>query len=1248
MAELPEYLQPFKEEAELYIRSGKVREVEFSKSTYQVLVEDAVTGIENWTFLQFDKNDELTDCFCSHEEAEGFVPCVHLCAAFMQLLNAGDELLHERFERSLWNKLCFIYAERLGASPRMLVRQSKGIYTYTSASGKEIFRVEALTREANTRLKNEILKRTEVSEETSLKFSNLSQEELKLWREGRPPAQLSYELSFWSDLAKWAMLLQEHEGPYKTSYGYSSLKGSAGLPNFLTVTFSSLSLSFYLSEATLISIIPALNTIDSELKAFQPLEEDIARIEYDKVERTFIVIPEERKSSSEAMDTRMAIPGGIPCGKWIFQPHVGFFRFDPHPLLSQGKVHDIEGALNDHLDVLKKRLVEAAIHDEEIPLLYALHFDADWNLHISSYLSTPGDLTNSASMLYGNWAYIDDDGFYRLETHDFHQLETIVKMEELPRFIANHRVWLNAQKGFSLHLSGMESELAYTLSPDNVLSFHPTTAYKEKKKGSFEFDSWIYIPGEGFYAKKSSAMPNLTKTGITWNEAQIPIFIKMNEKELELITGFFSDISPVRHCRLVVELHHKDKLLAIQPEYQLKESYRNREVKFFDEYSYVAGEGFCEIPSGERLPERYRHVVYIAEDQLNAFVKEDLDALLPHVSRIDKELQRPQSMTLEVVSLEQRPEGGYLASLRYLTDIGHVSATHLWRDIKKKLPYSFTPAGLIDLADGRFHWLRWLKRPQIRHQQQQIALSTLELLRLLAFEDIDVGSSKGSYATTEMLKKMLDFSPSEIPSLSGLRSTLRPYQLNGLRWLWFLRSFDLSGLLCDDMGLGKTHQAMALVAAIREKRATSNSTESRPFLIICPTSVIYHWQEKLQQYLPDIKVYTYYGAERTLADFHEKYDLLLTSYGICRIENNLLKEIPFDLAIFDEVQIAKNHNSRVYAALAALQVNMRLGLTGTPIENHLRELKALFDLVLPLYMPSEVEFRELFVKPIEKERSPKQTKLLERLIKPFVLRRKKEDVLFDLPDKIEEVSHCDLAPTQQALYNEVLLLGRSQIMEEMESGSGHIPYVHIFALLSALKRICDHPALYLKQTHNYKEYESGKWELFVELLAEARESGQKVVVYSQYLGMLDIIQHYLVECGIEFAGIRGSTIDRREELKKFQTNPKCEVFIASLQAAGLGIDLTAASVVIHYDRWWNAARENQATDRVHRIGQKKGVQVFKLVTKDTFEERIDELIKRKAELAESIVAVDEQESIKQFTAFELMELLKEAKGAQKA
>jgi len=316
---------------------------------------------------------------------------------------------------------------------------------------------------------------------------------------------------------------------------------------------------------------------------------------------------------------------------------------------------------------------------------------------------------------------------------------------------------------------------------------------------------------------------------------------------------------------------------------------------------------------------------------------------------------------------------------------------------------------------------------------------------------------------------------------------------------------------------------------------------------------------------------------------------------------------------------------------------MFLGLTGTPIENSLLDLKALFDIVLPKYLPKD--FEKLYSVESNWENDPKRKLFLKQLISPFILRRKKSEVLTELPEKSEEVYYCTLSSEQEKLYREAMKVEAQSLLSDLQDESKTVSFVHIFALLTKLKQICDHPCLVLPGSENYFSHGSGKWDLFVELLSEARESGQKVVVFSQFLKMLDIIEAYLDERGIGHAGIRGATRDRQSEVHRFRDDPNCEVFVASLQAAGVGIDLVAASVVIHYDRWWNPAKENQATDRVHRIGQERGVQVFKLVSKNTIEEHIDRLIQKKMKLLTEAIAYDEQDILKQFDRSELIDLL---------
>lgn len=355
-----------------------------------------------------------------------------------------------------------------------------------------------------------------------------------------------------------------------------------------------------------------------------------------------------------------------------------------------------------------------------------------------------------------------------------------------------------------------------------------------------------------------------------------------------------------------------------------------------------------------------------------------------------------------------------------------------------------------------------------------------------------------------------------------------------------------------------------------------------------------------------------------------------------------MKKIPlkgYELAIYDEVQFAKNPHSKTHFSLSKISSTMKLGLTGTPIENRLGELKSLLDLVLPTYLPNEKVFKEQFVVPIERDQDSEAKQKLQALIKPFILRRMKARVLKELPEKIEEISYCDLSREQRNLYNDAIVASREEIFNEMDKHKSSA-YMHVFALLMKLKQICNHPALALKDPQNYQQHESGKWDLFCDLLSEVHDSQQKVVIFTQYLDMIEIIQSYLKRLNIGFATIKGSTIRRKEEIDRFKKDPQCEVFIGSLLAAGVGIDLSIASVVIHYDRWWNPAKENQATDRVHRIGQKRGVQVFKLVAKNTMEERIHQIIERKSLLLADVVGTD-LDQIKSLTREELKELLRE-------
>jgi SNF2 family DNA or RNA helicase len=478
----------------------------------------------------------------------------------------------------------------------------------------------------------------------------------------------------------------------------------------------------------------------------------------------------------------------------------------------------------------------------------------------------------------------------------------------------------------------------------------------------------------------------------------------------------------------------------------------------------------------------------------------------------------------------------------------------------------------------------------------------------------------------------------EDPLPKGLLTQLRPYQRAGYDWMRYLRRAGLHGCLADDMGLGKTHQTMAFLLSLYEEGCR------RPSLVVAPTSVITPWIQKIKQFAPALRPYCHYGPDRKPEILRlPGQRVIVTSYSLLVRDLEVLQSIDWECVVLDEAQYVKTSSTSFARAAKRLAAQTRIALTGTPIENRLDELRSIFEFILPGYLGSEERFRERFEVPIVRHSDPEAMEELKRMIAPFKLRRIKSEVLQDLPPKVEDVRMCDLSAHQSALYRAIVQKDAAMLVDDLKDKTKKVDYISVFAALGKLKRVCDHPALLVKG-QRATGLESGKFETFKELLDEAMGSGQKVVVFTQYLEMMDLIEEHLRAIRIPFSEIRGDTRDRAESMRRFNEDDACRVFVCSLMAGGVGIDLTSASVVIHYDRWWNAAREDQATDRVHRWGQKRGVQVFKLVTRGTLEEKIDRMIAAKGELMNSVVEIDAG-TFKRFEREELIELLTGALGA---
>jgi superfamily II DNA or RNA helicase len=591
-------------------------------------------------------------------------------------------------------------------------------------------------------------------------------------------------------------------------------------------------------------------------------------------------------------------------------------------------------------------------------------------------------------------------------------------------------------------------------------------------------------------------------------------------------------------------------------------------------------------------------------------------------------LREPNVVTLEPAACER---SWYWLSVRYGFGNASISLEDVLRARREGITHLETESGLVDVHAPAFNVIAALEGRA--SEAGRVRLSGAETLRLVLSAGGDV-RIEGTAAGRKPLERLLDNAPThESADPVGLAAPLRPYQRKGLDWLSFLSENDLGGLLCDDMGLGKTHQAMALMLGLRAAARRSKPSQRWRSLVVAPTTVMTHWRDKLKAHAPDLDVVLHHGSARSAQDALANADVVVTSYGVLRNDVGAFADANLDLMILDEVQHLKNPDTLGHRAAAAVQCRLKLGLTGTPIENTVADLKALLDLVLPGYLGSNAAFQRFYV-----DRGPQGIADLRRVVSPFTLRRLKADVLRELPEKIEDVRTCRLSDDQIGLYRDAID-SRGALVATLGNRSERLPYVHVFALLTLLKRICNHPALALGRLDDHESFQSGKWDLFRELLGEALDAGRKVVVFTQFLGMIELCSRHLTKLEVAHVSLTGASRDRGEIVRRFNHDDECRVFLGSLKAGGTPIDLTGGSVVIHYDRWWNAAREDQATDRVYRMGQNKAVSVLKLVTEGTLEEKISAMIENKRALANDVVRVDDPGDSKRFSREELIELL---------
>ncbi len=535
----------------------------------------------------------------------------------------------------------------------------------------------------------------------------------------------------------------------------------------------------------------------------------------------------------------------------------------------------------------------------------------------------------------------------------------------------------------------------------------------------------------------------------------------------------------------------------------------------------------------------------------------------------------------------------------------------------------------VPLEDGR-HLL--LSRNRVRQimetlfelhdskldEMQRLQLNRFQLARLAELDESPDGEplqwlgAEALHSLAETLRNI-----GAIPAITppaGLLAELRPYQQQGLDWLQFLREHRLGGILADDMGLGKTVQTLAHLLYEKEQ-----GRMDRPSLVIAPTSLMANWQREAQRFAPDLRTRVLHGPQRhELFRGMEKQNLLITTYPLLLRDQNQLLTQDYHLLILDEAQAIKNPKAKVGAIARQFNARHRICLTGTPVENHLGELWSLFDFLLPGLLGEEHQFRRRCRRPIEKWGDEYQAERLRRRIRPFLLRRTKQAVAPELPPKTEILRTVELQGAQRELYEDIRLNIYRRVREAVdEKGISRCGILILTALLKLRQVCCDPRLISPEERGRIEAGHSAKLELLMDLLPEMIEEGRRILLFSQFTSMLGLIEQALQTAGIDYVLLTGSTRDRATPIDRFQAG-KVPLFLISLKAGGVGLNLTAADTVIHYDPWWNPAVERQATDRAHRIGQENPVFVYKLISEGTVEEQIQSMQERKQALADGL------------------------------
>ena len=666
-------------------------------------------------------------------------------------------------------------------------------------------------------------------------------------------------------------------------------------------------------------------------------------------------------------------------------------------------------------------------------------------------------------------------------------------------------------------------------------------------------------------------------------------------------------VAEVKFCYGDVEFNPFDKDLDVKCNRNIIEEARAKEL--FKLYNFVIN--------------FKKHIIYLSnEDDIYTFLTEGVDKFMEKFEvLVTDKLKNRQIISQKTFNMGVRIDNNFLDIDFENLGLDESELKDIFRRYKlKKKYYRLKNGSFINIDSNGIGELVNLAKT-LNITENEIASGTVKIPKYRALyvdnlarennTDLVINLDDKFKETVSDIKDSDNIEYKEPKELDGV---LRSYQKTGFSWLKTLSKYSFGGILADDMGLGKTIQVIALLLDEKEnKKGTS--------IVVCPSSLYINWEKEINKFTKSkVKTLIISGNIEQREELIEKikdYDVVITSYDLLKRDIDQYKNYNFKYVIADEAQYIKNNNTKNAKALKGLNSEVRFALTGTPIENSLAELWSIFDFIMPGYLYSYKKFRDDFETPIIKENDREVMQKLQKLVAPFVLRRIKKDVLKELPDKTEQIMYSKMDEKQQNIYNAYLALARSKMRQELETNGFEKSKFKILSLITRLRQICCHPKLFLEDYDG----ESAKLNQCMDLIEGAIAAKHKILLFSGFTSMFDIITKELEARGIEYSMLTGQTkVDTRIQMvDEFNKDDNLKVFLISLKAGGTGLNLTGADVVIHYDPWWNLSAQNQATDRAYRIGQRNNVQVFKLICENSIEEKIQKLQDKKKDLTDSVI-----------------------------